>query len=54
MDHNERRCEYKELDDWGLCEKGYRSNPSRWDCECKKACKINEDLDTKKCSCELF
>ena len=29
-------------------------NPSRWDCECNKACKINEDLDTKNCSCEKY
>ena len=27
-------------------------NPSRWNCECNKACKIEEDLDTNNCSCE--
>ena len=26
-------------------------NPSRWDCECNKACKIDEHLDIENCSC---
>ena len=27
-------------------------NPSTCDCECDKACKIDEYLDIKNCSCE--
>ena len=27
-------------------------NPSTCDCECNKACKIDEYLDIKNCSCE--
>ena len=49
---NEYRRECKELDDWGSCEKGYMWNPSTWDCECYKICKIDEYLNTKTCSCE--
>ena len=29
-------------------------NPSTCDCECKKACKIDEYLDTKNFSCGNF
>ena len=42
----------KELDDWRSCEKGYIWNPSRCDCECNKATKLDEYLDIKNCSCE--
>ena len=27
-------------------------NPSTFDCECNKACKIDEHLDIKICSCK--
>ena len=50
--HNECRSECKELDNWGFCEKGYMWNPSTYDCECNKACKIDEYLHIKNCSCE--
>ena len=49
--HNECWCECKELDDWGSFEKGYMWNPSICHCKCNKACKIDEYLDTKSCSC---
>ena len=45
-------CECKELDVWGSCEKGDIWNSSMCDCECNKACKIDEYLDIKNCSCK--
>ena len=50
--HNEVRCECKELDDWGSCKNDYLWNPSTCDCECNKASKIYEYLDIKTCSCK--
>ena len=50
--HDKCRCECKDLDDWGSCIKDYMWNPSTCDCECNKACKIDEYLDIKICSCE--
>ena len=50
--HDECRCKCKELDDLGFCEKGYKWNPSTCDCEWNKACKIDEYLDIKNCSCK--
>ena len=47
--HNEYQCECKELNYWGSCEKDYMWNPSMCDCECNKACKIDEYLGTKIC-----
>ena len=34
------RIVMRELNDWGSCKKGYTSNPSTFDCECNKPCKI--------------
>ena len=50
--HDEYQCECKELDNWGYCKKDYMSNPSMCDCECNKACKIDNYLDAKSCSWE--
>ena len=33
------------LDDWGFCENDYMWNSSTCDCECIKACKIDEYLN---------
>ena len=44
-------CEFKELD-WSFSEKDYIWNLSTCDCHCNKACKIDEYLDIKNCSCE--
>ena len=52
MNHDECQCEYKESDDWSSCKKGYTENPSTYNCECDKACKIGEYLDIKNCSCK--
>ena len=41
-DYKECRCECKELDDWGLCEKDYILNPSTCYYKCNKACKNYE------------
>ena len=42
---NKCRCECKELNDKGVCDKGYVFNPSNFDCECDKSCNIGEYLD---------
>ena len=43
LNHDENHCECKGLGD-------YMWNPSTCDCECNKACKIDEHLDTKSSS----
>ena len=48
---NECWCGCKELLDWSSCKDGYMWNPSTCDCECNKACKIDEYLHMKNCSC---
>ena len=40
------------LDDWGSCKNDSIWNSSTCDCGCNKACKIDEHLDIKNCSCE--
>ena len=50
--HDEWWFERKELDYFGFCRSDHMWNPSNCDCECSKACKIDEYLDTKTCSCE--
>ena len=50
--HDDCRCECRELDHWISCKKGFKWNPSTYDCECDKARKISEYLDTKNCSCK--
>ena len=49
---DECQCKFKELDDWSFSEKNYMQNLSICDCECNKACKIDEYLDSKNCSCK--
>ena len=49
---SKNQCECKELDDWGSCKNDYMWNTSTCHCECNKACKIDEYLDIKNCSCE--
>ena len=48
----ECRCECKELDDWGFYKNDYMWNSSTCDCESNKACKIDEYLNIRTCSCE--
>ena len=50
--HDESLWECKELDDQVSCKNDYMLNPSTCGCECNKACKIDENLDIKNCSCE--
>ena len=45
--HEEYWSEWKELD-----QDDYMWNPRKCDCEWNKACKIDEYLDIKNCSCE--
>lgn len=49
--HNECRCQYKELDDCSSCKNDYMRNPSAFHCKCNKACKIDENLYIKNCLC---
>ena len=44
-------CECKELIDKGVCDKGYAWNPSNCECECDKACDVDEYLDYENCKC---
>ena len=50
--YDECWCECKEFDDWASCKSNCMWDASMCDCECNKACKINEYLDTKNCSCK--
>ena len=45
------RCESKELNSKGRCEKGFIWNPSICECDCDKSCDIGQYLDYKKCKC---
>ena len=49
--HDECRCECRELDDWGSCKNDYIWNSSTCDCECNKAFKTDMYLNIKNCSC---
>ena len=44
-------CEYNELTDKGVCNKGFIWNPSNRECECDKSCDVGEYLDYKNCKC---
>ena len=48
---NKYRFECKELIDKGVCDKGFIWHPSNCECECDKACDIDEYLDYKNCKC---
>ena len=43
------RCEYKELIDKGVCDKGFIWNPNICECECDRACDVGEYLDYENC-----
>ena len=47
----ESRCEYKELIEKGICDKGFIWSPINCECECEKSCDIGEYLDYKNCKC---
>ena len=46
------RCEYKELNDKGVCDKGFIFDPSNCECECDKSCNISQYLDYSDCRCK--
>ena len=48
---NKCRCEWKELIDKGVCNKGFIFNPSNCECESDKSCGIGEYLDYSNCNC---
>ena len=45
------RCEYKELIEKGMCDKGFIWNPSNCDCECYKSCDVGKYLNYNNCKC---
>ena len=45
-------CEFKELIDKDVCDKGFFWNPSNCKCECYKSCDLSEYLDYKNCKCK--
>ena len=45
------RCEFKELIEKGICDKGFIWNPSNCECECDKSCDVGEYLENKNCQC---
>ena len=49
--HDEYQSECKELDDWSCYNNDCMGNPSTCDWECNKACKIDDYLVIKNCSC---
>ena len=49
---NECQREYKEIDNLDFCKNDYMWNPSTYDCDFNKACKTDEYLYIKYCSCE--
>ena len=42
QNHDKSWCECKICDDWNSCNDDYMWNPSTCDCECNKACRIDE------------
>ena len=45
------RCEYKQLNDKGICDKGFTWNPCNCECECDKSCSIGEYLECQNSKC---
>ena len=45
--HDECRCECKELDDWGSCKTDYMWNARTCDYERNKTCKVDKYLNIK-------
>ena len=46
------RCEWKELIDKGVCDKGYIWNPGNCENECDKSCDVGEYLDYENLNVE--
>ena len=44
-------CEYKELIDKGVCDRGFIWNHSNYECECDKSCDVGQYVDYKNCKC---
>ena len=51
MNYNKCRCEWKELTDKGVCDKGFASIPSNCEYECDKSCDFGQYLDYENCKC---
>ena len=45
-------CEFKELIDKDVCDKGFIWNSSNCKCECYKSYDLSEYLDYKNCKCK--
>ena len=44
---NKCRCEFKELVNKSVCDRGFALNPSNCECECNKSCDFIECIDSK-------
>ena len=51
-DEDKCRCEYTELIDKDICNKGFIWNSSKCECECDKSCDFCEYLDSENCKCK--
>ena len=49
--NNKCRCEWKELINKKLCNKGFIWNSCNCECECDKACDVGEYLNYENCKC---
>ena len=45
-------CEFKELIEKDVCDKGFIWNSSNCKCECYKSYDLSEYLDYKNCKCK--
>ena len=52
QNYDERRCECKELGDWGSCKNYYMWNLSKCNWDHHKVCKSGEYLCIKNCLCK--
>ena len=48
---NGDKCDWKDLIDKGVWDKGFIWNPSNWESECDKSCDVGEYLDYQNCKC---
>ena len=50
-DDDRCRCEWKELNDKSVCDKGFIWNPSSYEYECDKSCDVGDYLEYENCKC---
>ena len=47
--NNKCRCECNDLNEKGMCDKGFIWNPSNCECKCDKSWEVGEYLDYANC-----